>query len=159
MNKILILMMAFVLIGSTFGMALTTSTSSSFGSTSGSPSVSSSSSSSGTQTQTSSKGGGSMLTKLGWNGEECVKRDVLSTPYLSHKSAVENWNVMPRYVKGVFQSEEMSVGDFVWKIRLYDGNFAIALDKTCDENVLDGNVPLTNNWWKIKLMSSQIDKV
>ena len=101
-----------------------------------------------TSSKTSNGKGAILLTKWGWDGKECVKRDIYSRPFLSKKDSKFNSNY-------VIVGDEIK-GGYVWRVRVISGNFGIVRkdsgyglqrEPNCDTSQTNVE-PLSLGWYR-----------
>ena len=99
------------------------------------------------QTQTQTDEGGSLLTKWVWNGEECVKADILSVPFTIGARST--------YMYPYVVVKTNSDGSKVIR-RILPGKIAVAFNQetrkvqftpVCDHSKIDTK-PLETNWFR-----------
>ncbi len=93
-----------------------------------------------TLTSSSSKGSG-FITKMTWNGERCVNRDVMSNPRIYSVYSTLSAGYME--VLGSYPLSE----DKRWVVKIIPGEYGYAPDKSCDPNEINLE-PLRVDWWR-----------
>lgn len=114
----------------------------------------SSGSSSGKVVSSSSSGGSQFLTEYGWDGTKCVKKDILSLPYLTRADSKFNPN-FKAFKERIILDKPAKEG-YVWAVLVLNGNNGVAYDKVtkkvikepvCDTSFIDTK-PLDTKWLK-----------
>ncbi len=100
---------------------------------------------------------GAWFTRYGWNGEECVKRDLVTKPRGTKHTSFNNPNLKPFTLDGENFVYRLILGKraFAWEPNPEGfGKRIRERDKTCDETIIETN-PLPVTWWRNSHNQSQ----
>jgi len=92
---------------------------------------------------------GAWFTKYGWNGQECVKRDLVTKPGKTKHLFFKNPNLIAFGIEGEMFAYRVILGKraFGWEPNPLTGFGSRVREPVCDETIIETD-PLPVSWWR-----------